>query len=88
MTYKPMMSEKKVEKRLEWHTSAYKSMKSRKITSFKYLGRKFIVPNNVFAPAPMSKLLGKSVLKEVCKKDRVLDMGTGSGNNAILAASN
>ncbi len=36
---------------------------------------------------PMSHLLGEAVLSEVTEADRVLDMGTGSGVNAVLAAS-
>jgi release factor glutamine methyltransferase len=44
------------------------------------------VPPGVFPPTPMSDLLGHAVLEEVDAKDRVLDMGTGSGINAILAA--
>ena len=35
----------------------------------------------------MSHLLGEAVLAEVTETDRVLDLGTGSGVNAILAAS-
>ena len=87
MSYRPMMPEKQVQERQKWHDKAYNEMKNRKNLSLTYLGRKFIVPKQVFPPAPMSKLLGKSVLKEVKKTDRVLDMGTGSGVNAILAAS-
>jgi release factor glutamine methyltransferase len=34
-----------------------------------------------------SHLLGQAVLADVRESDRVLDMGTGSGDNAILAAS-
>lgn len=45
------------------------------------------MPEDVFAPTPMSDLLGRAVLDEVRPSDRVLDMGTGSGVNAILAAS-
>lgn len=44
------------------------------------------MPPGVFPPTPMSDLLGHAVLEEVDAKDRVLDMGTGSGINAILAA--
>ncbi len=51
-----------------------------------YLGRKFVVPKEVHPPVTIT-LLQRSVLKEVKNSDRVLDMGTGSGVNAILAAS-
>src|SRR5690606_41677983 len=36
---------------------------------------------------PVSELLGGAVLDEVRVGDRVLDMGTGSGVNAVLAAA-
>lgn len=62
-------------------------MEARKTVRMQYLGRRLIVPREVMPPAWMSKLLGKSVLEEVRETDRVLDMGTGSGINAILAAS-
>jgi len=43
---------------------------------------------DVFAPVPWDyNLLAKSVLKDVKETDKVLDMGTGSGVQAILAAS-
>jgi release factor glutamine methyltransferase len=35
----------------------------------------------------MAELLGRAVLAEVQEADRVLDMGTGCGVNAVLAAS-
>ncbi|HKJ96591.1 MAG TPA: hypothetical protein VJ944_02475 [Thermoplasmataceae archaeon] len=47
-----------------------------------------MVPKEVMPPAWMSKLLGKTILEEVKENDRVLDMGTGSGINAILAGFN
>jgi release factor glutamine methyltransferase len=34
-----------------------------------------------------SHLLGQAVLADVRESDRVLDIGTGSGDNAIVAAS-
>lgn len=52
-----------------------------------YLGLKLVVPPAVHSPASVSPLLRKAVLAEVRESDRVLDMGTGSGVNAILAAS-
>lgn len=51
------------------------------------MGRSLVVPPGVFVPTPVSPLLGKAVLAEVQYNDRVLDLGTGSGVNAILAAS-
>jgi release factor glutamine methyltransferase len=52
-----------------------------------YLGRSLIVPPEVHSVTDMSHLLGEAVLAEVQEGERVLDMGTGSGVNAILAAS-
>jgi release factor glutamine methyltransferase len=52
-----------------------------------YLGTSLLIPPPVFVPTPVSPLLGKAVLKEVQTTDKVLDVGTGSGVNAILAAS-
>jgi release factor glutamine methyltransferase len=51
-----------------------------------YLGLDLVVPAGVFAPTLMSDLLGRAVIDEVRPGERVLDMGTGSGVNAILAA--
>jgi methylase of polypeptide subunit release factors len=51
-----------------------------------YLGLEIDVPAGVFPPTPVSDLLGSAVQREVSPEDRVLDMGTGSGINAILAA--
>jgi release factor glutamine methyltransferase len=52
-----------------------------------FLGRKFLIPPTVHPINPMSDLLGNAVLQQVRESDRVLDMGTGCGVNAILAAS-
>ena len=46
-----------------------------------------MVPSQVMPIVPMAHLLGEAVLAEVTEADRVLDTGTGSGVNAILAAS-
>lgn len=86
MTYKPMMSERQARIILDFHNRRYAEIKKRTL-SIKYLGRKFIIPKEVHVPSDRSKILGRAVLKEVKKTDRVLDMGTGSGVNAILAAS-
>ena len=55
--------------------------------TFDYLGLTLYVPPQVQPIYGMSHLLGEAVLEEVRESDRVLDMGTGSGVNAILAAS-
>ncbi len=52
-----------------------------------YLGLDLIISAEVFAPTPTSHLLGDAVLDEVREADRVLDMGTGSCSQRILAAS-
>ena len=53
---------------------------------FEYLGITLTVPPDVMPITPMSHHLGEAVLAEVHEGERVLDMGTGSGVNAILAA--
>jgi release factor glutamine methyltransferase len=53
----------------------------------RYLDREFEIPETVHPPKPVSDVLGLCVLDEVRATDRVLDMGTGSGVNAVLAAS-
>jgi release factor glutamine methyltransferase len=70
-----------------WHESAYQRIRDEGGGRVTYLGREFDVPADVFPPAPMSRLLGRAVLADVRETDRVLDMGTGCGVNAILAAS-
>ncbi len=45
-----------------------------------------MVPPEVMPVTPVSHLLGEAVLAQVREGDRVLDMGTGSGVNAVLAA--
>lgn len=85
--YKPTVSDEYAKKLQQWQDNVYKESKSRKTQEIEFLGRTFVVPPKVHRINPMSDLLGNSVLKEVKETDRVLDMGTGSGVNAILAAS-
>jgi release factor glutamine methyltransferase len=78
------MSRQYAERIRDWHEKAYEAMSQRETLTVGYLGRTFSVPSQVFPPTPMSELLGKAVLDEVRESDRVLDMGTGCGVNAIL----
>jgi len=86
-----MVSEEYAERIRRWHENAYRLAKAEADSSegqtFDYLGLTLYVPPQVQPIFGMSHLLGEAVLKEVRESDRVLDMGTGSGVNAILAAS-
>ena len=86
-TYKPMMSNERVGRVRDWHERAYREARSRKPEKTAFLGRAFTIPSEVHSINPMSDLLGNAVLEEVKAGDRVLDMGTGCGVNAVLAAS-
>lgn len=72
-----------------WHDRIYQSVQAEPATdqTFSYLGTTLVVPTDVQPIVGVSHLLGEAVLVEVREGDRVLDMGTGSGVNAILAAS-
>jgi release factor glutamine methyltransferase len=85
--YVPWMSEQRVELLRRWHESASEELHRLGAHDVHYLGLELHVPAQVFPPTPMSDLLGRAVLDEVRAGDRVLDMGTGCGVNAILAAS-
>jgi release factor glutamine methyltransferase len=83
------MSEEYAERIRAWHESSLAAMKYEAGTGqlFDYLGLTLAVPPQVQPITSMSDLLGSAVLAEVHSGDRVLDMGTGCGVNAILAAS-
>jgi release factor glutamine methyltransferase len=85
--YRPSVSDEDVERIRAWHEATYREMRSAGEWATDYLGLDIVVPQGVFGPTPTSDLLGSAVLAEVRDTDRVLDMGTGSGINAILAAS-
>ena len=85
----PMMSDAEALRRMAWQEKIYKEHLRRPTQlSLEFLGRKLVVHRNVFAPVPREfNLMSATVLKEVKRGDAVLDMATGSGIQAILAAS-
>lgn len=87
MRYKPTMSDEQVERLRVWHEAAYQADARDRDIVVPYLGREFRIPPQVHAIQGMAELLGDTVLEEVRPTDRVLDMGTGCGVNAVLAAS-
>lgn len=84
----PTVSAEQAERIRAWHLNAYRAMKEEGAGGqrFDYLGLTITVPPEVMPITGMHDLLGNVVLAEVREADRVLDMGTGSGVNAILAA--
>jgi release factor glutamine methyltransferase len=83
------MTETEAKRRIDWQNKAYKEhLKNNKRITIDFHGRKIVILPNVFAPEPQGyNLLTKTILKEVKETDRVLDMGTGTGIQAIFAAS-
>jgi release factor glutamine methyltransferase len=85
--YRPTVDAASEARLRRWHEDAYQEIRRAGGGRVTYLGREFDVPAEVFPTAPTSQLLGRAVLDEVRDTDRVLDMGTGCGVNAVLAAS-
>ncbi|HEU0240804.1 MAG TPA: methyltransferase [Micromonosporaceae bacterium] len=89
--YTPMMSPEDVERITKWHRQAEALARSEAAAepaqTFDYLGLTLVVPPEVMPITRVSHTLGNAVLAEVRDGDRVLDMGTGSGVNGILAAT-
>jgi release factor glutamine methyltransferase len=85
-----MMSGTDAQRLRAWQDDAYAQAAAEAqagAQTFEYLGLTLVVPPDVMPVTRVSHLLGEAVLAEVRPGDRVLDMGTGSGVNAILAAS-
>ena len=80
------MSAERVDRLRLWHDDVSAALHALGDHHVEHLGLGLHVPAGVFPPAPMSRLLGRAVMDEVDDGDRVLDMGTGCGVNAILAA--
>lgn len=84
----PTLAPERVEQIRAWHERAYAEelVDGAVDRHFDYLGATIVVPPEVMPVTPMSHLLGEAVLAEGAPGMRVLDMGTGSGVNAVLAA--
>src|SRR5207302_4179263 len=86
--YRPMMSAERANRLREWHDDAYHLQRANLPTRMSFMGLDLHVPEDVFAPPDLAEgdPFHQAVLAEVRPADRVLDMGTGSGVSAILAA--
>lgn len=84
-SYRPMMSEERAAQIRQWHENALTEQVRKDAIEVTVLNRKFEVPADIFEPKSVG--LWQSILEETKETDRVLDMGTGSGVNAVLAAS-
>ncbi len=84
----PTLPQEYVEHIRLWHDRAYTEALEfgAQDQVFDYLGATIRVAPGVMPITRMSYLLGEQVLAEAGSNDRVLDMGTGSGVNAVLAA--
>lgn len=80
------MSAERAARLRKWHDEVSSELGSLGAHDVEYLGVRLHVPVGVFPPQPMSRLLGRAVIAETRADDRVLDMGTGCGVYAVLAA--
>ena len=88
MPHEPMMSAERARMIRAWQDAVFESEMARTDDMrVEYLGLTLVIPPQVQPITGMSDLLGEAVRDEVSEADRVLDMGTGSGVNAILAAA-
>lgn len=85
--YRPTMSEERARRLRRWHDDAYQEMLESLPRRLLYaeLDLDLRVPRDVFPPSG-GEAFHRLVRDEVRSSDRVLDMGTGSGISAILAA--
>ena len=84
--YRPQLPPERVERLRAWHREASAQLRALGAYDTRYLGLDLHVPEHVFGPTPTSDLMGRCVMDAVAAGDRVLDMGSGAGGNALLAA--
>lgn len=84
--YQPLLAPHEVEALRAWHEAAYEELRSLGPTSVAAYGLLLEAPAGVFPPSESSDY-SAAILAEVRPEDRVLDMGTGSGIQALLAAT-
>ena len=81
-----MMSAERARRLRRWHLESDKELREGLPRRMFYLGLELLIPEAVFAPGGRGSF-HPAVRDEVKSSDRVLDMGTGSGIVAILAAA-
>jgi release factor glutamine methyltransferase len=87
--YSPMMSNERVRLLRMWHDHAYEMQRAALPARMSFMGLELHIAEDVFAPStddPDGDPYHQAVEAEVRPGDRMLDMGTGSGVSAILAA--
>src|SRR5215469_13655918 len=82
--YRSTLTSERADELRAWHESSYEDIRARLPMDLAYLGLDLHVPKDVFPPA--AETFHRQVVEEVTPSDRVLDMGTGCGVCAILAA--
>jgi release factor glutamine methyltransferase len=84
--YRPMMSPERARRLRRWHLTSDRELRAGLPRRMFYLGLELLIPKDVFSPGGHGNF-HPTVRDEVKPSDRVLDMGTGSGIVAILAAA-
>lgn len=79
------MSAERAERLRAWHDRAIAEGRRTEAITIEHLGHTLVVPPEVYPPNPLG--LAELVRTEVRPGERVLDLGTGSGVNGIVAAA-